>query len=74
LRALLPRGGPAAQSGIAPALLNASRKVAGLLGVTIIGAVRNTVRASALRGGTSAPDLLLSVSSTRTVPEMVTEE
>jgi EmrB/QacA subfamily drug resistance transporter len=44
---------PAAQAGIASALLNASREVAGLLGVTIIGAVLSTVRASALRGGSS---------------------
>jgi EmrB/QacA subfamily drug resistance transporter len=103
---------PAAQSGIASALMNASREVSGLLGVTIIGAVLSTVRASSLRGGTSAPaafldgyhtglwvtiavlaagavlsyvtlrprrlvpapDLAHSVSSTRTVPEMVSEE
>ena len=32
-------GAPAAQAGIASALLNASREVAGLLGVTVIGAV-----------------------------------
>ena len=103
---------PAAQSGIASALFNASREVAGLLGVTVIGAVLSTVRASALRGGTPAPaafldgyhtgvwvtigtlaagvvlsyvtlrprrsapaaDLLHSVSSPRTIPQMVAEE
>jgi EmrB/QacA subfamily drug resistance transporter len=42
---------PAAQSGIASALLNASREVAGLLGVTVIGAVLRTVQASSQRGG-----------------------
>jgi EmrB/QacA subfamily drug resistance transporter len=42
---------PAAQAGIASALINASREVAGLLGVTIIGAVLRTVQSSALRGG-----------------------
>ncbi|MCW2935921.1 MAG: drug resistance transporter, EmrB/QacA subfamily, partial [Actinomycetia bacterium] len=103
---------PAAQSGIASALMNASREVAGLLGVTIIGAVLSTVRASSLRAGTSAPaafldgyhtglwvtigvlaagvvlsyvtlrprrlasapDLAHSVGSSRTVPELVSEE
>jgi hypothetical protein len=50
---------PEAQSGIASALLNASREVSGLLGVTIIGAVLSTVRASALRGGTPAPAAFL---------------
>jgi EmrB/QacA subfamily drug resistance transporter len=43
---------PAAQSGIASALINTSREVAGLLGVTIIGAVLRTVQSSSLRGGT----------------------
>jgi EmrB/QacA subfamily drug resistance transporter len=42
---------PAAQSGVASALLNASREVAGLLGVTVIGAVLRTVQSSSLRGG-----------------------
>jgi EmrB/QacA subfamily drug resistance transporter len=42
---------PAHQAGIASALLNASREVAGLLGVTVIGAVLRTVQASSLRGG-----------------------
>jgi hypothetical protein len=50
---------PAAQSGIASALFNASREVAGLLGVTVIGAVLSTVRASALRSGTPAPAAFL---------------
>jgi EmrB/QacA subfamily drug resistance transporter len=43
---------PAARSGIASALLNASREVAGLLGITVIGAVLRTRQASALRAGT----------------------
>jgi EmrB/QacA subfamily drug resistance transporter len=50
---------PAAQAGIASALFNASREVAGLLGVTVIGAVLRTAQASSLRGGASAPDAFL---------------
>ena len=42
---------PAARSGIASALLNASREVAGLLGVTVIGAVLRTVQSSSLSSG-----------------------
>ena len=41
---------PADRSGVASALLNASREVAGLLGITVIGAVLRTRRAAALRG------------------------
>jgi len=50
---------PASQAGIASALMNASREVAGLLGVTIIGAVLRTVQASSLRGGATAPGAFL---------------
>ena len=42
---------PADRSGVASALLNASREVAGLLGITVIGAVLGTRRAAALRAG-----------------------
>ena len=42
---------PAARAGIASALLNASREVAGLLGITVIGAVLRTRQAAALRSG-----------------------
>jgi EmrB/QacA subfamily drug resistance transporter len=42
---------PPARAGIASALLNASREVAGLLGITIIGAVLRTRQAAALRAG-----------------------
>ena len=42
---------PEARSGIASALLNASREVAGLLGVTVIGAVLRTVQSSSQGGG-----------------------
>ncbi len=42
---------PPERSGIASALLNASREVAGLLGITVIGAVLRTRQSSALRGG-----------------------
>jgi EmrB/QacA subfamily drug resistance transporter len=44
---------PAAQSGIASSLINASREVAGLLGVTLIGAVLQGRESSALRAGTA---------------------
>ena len=42
---------PQAQAGVAAALLNASREVAGLLGVTVIGAVLRSRLAGALRAG-----------------------
>jgi hypothetical protein len=42
---------PPARAGIASALLNASREVAGLLGITVIGAILSTRRAAALRAG-----------------------
>ena len=44
-------GAPTAQAGIASALLNASREVAGLLGVTVIGAVLRSSESSSLRSG-----------------------
>ncbi len=42
---------PPERSGVASALLNASREVAGLLGITIIGAVLRSRQGAALRGG-----------------------
>jgi EmrB/QacA subfamily drug resistance transporter len=42
---------PPARAGIASALLNASREVAGLLGITVIGAILSTRRAAARRAG-----------------------
>jgi hypothetical protein len=42
---------PAARAGVASALLNASREVAGLLGITVIGAVLRTRQSAALRAG-----------------------
>jgi EmrB/QacA subfamily drug resistance transporter len=44
---------PAEQAGVASALFNASREVAGLLGITVIGAVLSGRESSALRGGAS---------------------
>ncbi len=44
---------PASQSGMASALLNASREIAGLLGVTVIGAVVSSSEGSSRRGGAS---------------------
>jgi EmrB/QacA subfamily drug resistance transporter len=45
---------PPERSGIASALLNASREVAGLLGITVIGAVLRTRESSAVRDGVHA--------------------
>jgi len=42
---------PAGRSGVASALINASREVAGLLGITIIGAVLRSRQGTALRAG-----------------------
>jgi EmrB/QacA subfamily drug resistance transporter len=42
---------PTARAGIASALINASREVAGLLGITVIGAVLRTRQAASLRAG-----------------------
>jgi hypothetical protein len=44
---------PSDRSGVASALLNASREVAGLLGITIIGAVLRARQGTALAHGTS---------------------
>ena len=51
---------PTARSGVASALLNASREVAGLLGITIIGAVLRARQGDALAHGASAPQAFLS--------------
>jgi len=45
---------PAAQAGVASALINTSREVAGLLGITLIGAVLRSRESSSLRGGASS--------------------
>jgi len=42
---------PTSVAGVASALLNASREVAGLLGITIIGAVLRTAQGASARGG-----------------------
>jgi cyanate permease len=44
---------PQASAGVASALLNASREVAGLLGITVIGAVLRSRQGAALRAGAS---------------------
>jgi hypothetical protein len=44
---------PPERSGVAGALLNASREVAGLLGITVIGAILRSRQGDALRHGTS---------------------
>ena len=52
-------GMPREQAGIAGALLNNSREMAGLLGITVIGAVLRSQQGVALRGGSSAPQAFL---------------
>jgi EmrB/QacA subfamily drug resistance transporter len=42
---------PTSRAGVASALINASREVAGLLGITVIGAILSTRKAAALRSG-----------------------
>jgi len=42
---------PSSVAGVASALLNASREVAGLLGITVIGAVLRTAQGASARGG-----------------------
>ena len=48
-----------AQAGVASALLNASREVAGLLGVTVVGAVISVSEGSAVRSGTPRPQAFI---------------
>ena len=50
---------PADRSGVASALMNASREVAGLLGITVIGAVLSSRQGAALRSGVPAPAAFL---------------
>jgi EmrB/QacA subfamily drug resistance transporter len=50
---------PPERSGVASALLNASREVAGLLGITIIGAVLRSSQSSALHAGQDAASAYL---------------
>ena len=53
LTSLVLAATPQARAGIASALLNDSREVAGLLGITVIGAVLRSKQDSALRAGSS---------------------
>jgi EmrB/QacA subfamily drug resistance transporter len=50
---------PPERSGVASALLNASRELAGLLGITVIGAVLRSREGSALHAGASAAHAFL---------------
>jgi EmrB/QacA subfamily drug resistance transporter len=50
---------PTDRSGVASALMNASREVAGLLGITVIGAVLRSRQGSALRHGTAPAQAFL---------------
>jgi hypothetical protein len=52
-------GLPAGRAGMASALLNNSREMAGLLGITVIGAVLRTRQGDALRGGAPASQAFL---------------
>lgn len=50
---------PDAQTGVASALFNDSREVAGLLGVTVIGAVLRTRQSAELHAGSAPPQAFL---------------
>jgi predicted MFS family arabinose efflux permease len=50
---------PTSQAGIASGLFNASREVAGLLGITVIGAVLTGRQSASLRGGSTPVDAFL---------------
>jgi len=50
---------PPARSGVASALLNSSRELAGLLGITVIGAVLRARQGDALHQGASAGSAFL---------------
>jgi EmrB/QacA subfamily drug resistance transporter len=50
---------PTGQAGVASAVFNASREVAGLLGITVIGAVLTSRQGSALAAGESPVDAFL---------------
>jgi len=50
---------PTEQAGVASAVFNASREVAGLLGITVIGAVLTSRQGSALAGGSNPVDAYL---------------
>ncbi len=51
---------PAAQAGVASGLFNASREIAGLLGITVIGAILTARQSAAGRGGAAPLDAFLS--------------
>jgi EmrB/QacA subfamily drug resistance transporter len=51
---------PAQQAGVASGVFNASREVAGLLGITVIGAVLTARQSALLRTGTAPLDAFLS--------------
>ncbi len=50
---------PTAEAGVASGVFNASREVAGLLGITVIGAVLTSRQAALLDGGASSLDAFL---------------
>jgi hypothetical protein len=50
---------PQERAGIVSALLNASREIAGLLGITVIGAVLRAAQSHALRTGSTRPHAFL---------------
>ena len=50
---------PQSQAGVASAVFNASREVAGLLGITVIGAVLTSRQGAALNAGHTPADAYL---------------
>jgi MFS family permease len=51
---------PTSQAGVASAVFNASREVAGLLGITVIGAVLTSRQGAALAAGRAPVDAFMS--------------
>jgi MFS family permease len=50
---------PVDQAGVASAVFNASREVAGLLGITVIGAILTSRQSASIRAGHTATDAFL---------------
>jgi MFS family permease len=60
LTAMVISAMPNERAGVASAVFNAAREVAGLLGITVIGAILSTRQSAALRGGEIPLDAFLS--------------
>jgi EmrB/QacA subfamily drug resistance transporter len=59
LTAMIMGAMPVEQAGVASGIFNAAREVAGLLGITVIGAVLTARQSAAVRGGSAPVDAFL---------------